>query len=127
MYAIRSYYESQFIHEFNKQTQGFISVDFESYAADHFGTLNDLLGAADFSSFADINATPKTIESLLASGFFPKTKKADQVDQSYRAEIRKAGFSLKLEHTGNRRITSYNVCYTKLLRQVKSINLNFRP
>lgn len=97
--------QSQFIHEFNKQTKGFINVDFESYAADHFGTVNDLLGAAEFTSIADLNGTTGTVQNLLPSAFFPKTAKAEKADQSYRAEIRKGGLTFNLEHTGNKAFT----------------------
>lgn len=95
-------FQSQLIHEFNKQTKGFVAFDFENYAANHFGTVNNLLGASTFTSIANVNGTTTTVENLLASGFFPKTKKADKVDHDYQAEIRKAGLSLNLEHTGNK-------------------------
>jgi hypothetical protein len=91
--------QSQLIHEFNKQTKGSINIDFESYSANHFGTVNNLLGATAFSG---VNGNTETVQNLLAASFFPKTRKADKVNHSYRAEIRKAGLSLQMEHTGNR-------------------------
>ncbi|PTN09016.1 TonB-dependent receptor plug domain-containing protein [Mangrovibacterium marinum] len=94
--------QSQYLHEFNKQTKGFIQIDFESYRGRHFGTVNNLLGAAGFTSQADLNGTTGNVEKLLASAFLPKTGKADKADHSYEALIRKVGASLNLEHTGNK-------------------------
>ena len=43
----------------------------------------------------------------------------EAVDQEVRAEIRRGNYGVVL--IGRNRITSYNVCYTKLLRQWNNI------
>ncbi|WP_163710904.1 TonB-dependent receptor plug domain-containing protein [Mangrovibacterium lignilyticum] len=93
--------QSQFIHEFDKERTLFLSADLEQYTADHFGAVNNLLGASDFLSSANMNGTGSTAVNLLEMSFLPTTGQADKVNHDYRSFIRKAGFSMKVQKRGN--------------------------
>ncbi len=100
--ATRFGLQTQYIHEIDKLTTISLAADAEQYAADHFGSLNDLIGADGFTDQSNLNAEAQTITSVLSSSFFPKSGKADKVDHYYRSLIRKMGISMKLEKMGNR-------------------------
>ncbi|WP_372773880.1 TonB-dependent receptor plug domain-containing protein [Mangrovibacterium sp.] len=93
--------QSQLIHEFDKNTQFYMAADLEQYTADHFGAVNNLLGADEFLSEADLNGNSEAVQNFLESSFLPKTGSAEPVDYHYKSQIRKAGFSIKAQKTGN--------------------------
>lgn len=109
--------QSQYIHEFSKESSLFLSFDLEQYAADHFGALANLLGASGFTSVADVNGTGAAVENLLQSAFLPKTNAADKIDHSYRAIIRKGGLAGKIQKTG-----SQAFAYAEAALYLKSLN-----
>jgi len=94
--------QSQLIHDLSKESQLSLSADLEQYTADHYGAINNLLGASGFLSNADINGNPVPATSFVETALLPKTGKADKVDFNYRSFIRKGGFTLSLKKTGKR-------------------------
>ena len=94
--------QSQYIHELNKESTVSLSADFESYSADHFGAVNQLLGADRFVSTADLNGNEDPVENFVETSFLPKTGKADKADHNFRSLIRKGGLAMKLKRTGNK-------------------------
>ncbi len=96
-------FQSQLIHDFNKQTRLFVAVDGEQYEARHFGTVMDNWGADGFTTFADVNSPDGVdVQELLQAGFLPNVNKASKASFDYKTGIRKAGFSGKVQTFGNR-------------------------
>lgn len=95
-------FQTQLIRDFSKETRLAVSADAEQYEADHFGALNNLLGASAFVSEADVNSTGTAVSRLLVAGFLPQSGQADRVGHNYRSVVRRAGVAAKLQTSGNR-------------------------
>jgi len=86
-------------HNFNKKLDLSGSFNLESYQAKHFGSVHDLLGADNYSSFSDINRPEGyQAENLFNSGFFPAFNSAQKVGYFYESSIQTGGLSMRLKY-----------------------------
>lgn len=75
------------------------AVNFEEYRASHYGSVNNLLGADGYSSFADLNrAAGFTVENLFQPKFYTDFQSPDKVGYSYLSEIQTGGASARLDY-----------------------------
>jgi outer membrane receptor protein involved in Fe transport len=87
----------------NKQTDFSASINLEDYRANHFGAINNLLGADGYTSYSDINRPEGfPVENLFQSKFLTKYNSADKTGYYYQSEIQTGGLSMRLNHQANR-------------------------
>ncbi len=79
------------------------SLDLQYYHANHFGAVDDLLGADGFSSYSDINQPDGfVVQSLFKSNFFPTYNSPDKVAFNYESAIQTGGVSLRINYRSGR-------------------------
>ncbi|MDD2305800.1 MAG: TonB-dependent receptor [Prolixibacteraceae bacterium] len=87
----------------NKQTDFSGSINFEDYRANHFGSVNNLLGADGFTSYSDVNrAEGFPVENLFQSQFLTKYNSPDKAGYNYDSEIQTGGVSMRLNYETKR-------------------------
>jgi iron complex outermembrane recepter protein len=87
----------------NKQTDFSGSLNVEDYRANHFGSVNNLLGADGYTSFSDVNRPEGfPIENLFQTTFLTKYNSPDEAGYYYKSEIQTGGLSLRLNHQTER-------------------------
>ena len=87
----------------NKQTDFSGSINFEDYRGNHFGSVNNLLGADGFTSYSDVNrAEGFPVENLFQSKFLTKYNSPDKAGYYYQSEIQTGGLSMRLNHQSSR-------------------------
>ena len=86
----------------NKQTDFSGSINFEDYRANHFGSVNSLLGADGYTSYSDINRPEGfPVENLFQSKFLIDYNSPDKTGY-YKSEIQTGGLSLRLNYQTSR-------------------------
>jgi hypothetical protein len=92
-------FRSVITREINKKFDLSGSLNLDYYNANHFGTVNNLLGASGFISNSNIN-NPEgfRIENLFQSNFFPSYNSSDKVGWSYNVGIQTLGVSFRLDY-----------------------------
>lgn len=89
--------------DINKKLTFHGALNFEEYFANHYGTVNNLLGADGFLSFANFNRPEGvSVESLFQPKFYTDFRSPDQVDYSYKSEVQTGGISARLNYQTNR-------------------------
>lgn len=79
------------------------SINFEEYQANHFGAVNNLLGADGYTSFADVNRPEGyTVEKLFQTKFLTKYNTANKAGYYYKSEIQTGGLSMRLNYNAER-------------------------
>ena len=87
----------------NKQTNFSSSINLEDYKANHFGAVNNLLGADGYTSYSDVNrAEGFSVENLFQSKFLTKYNSADKTGYNYNSEIQTGGLSMRLNYETKR-------------------------
>ena len=87
----------------NKQTDFSASINLEDYRANHFGTVNNLIGADGFTSYSDVNrAEGFQVENLFQSKFLTKYNSPDKTGYFYLSGIQTGGVSIRLNHQASR-------------------------
>lgn len=89
--------------EINKKTTVNVVLNFEEYIANHFGAVNNLIGADGFISFANQNQHEGlTVENLFVPKFYTDFHSPNKVDYYYKSEIQTGGVSARLNYQSNR-------------------------
>jgi hypothetical protein len=87
----------------NKQTDFSGSINLEDYRANHFGAVNQLLGADGYTSYSDVNRPEGfPIENLFQPKFLAKYNSPDKAGYNYKSEIQTGGLSMRLNHQAKR-------------------------
>lgn len=88
---------------FSKQANFSASFNLEDYRANHFGTVNNLLGANGYTSYSDVNRPDGfPVENLFQYKFLTKYNTADKVNYSYLSEIQTGGISVRYNYQADR-------------------------
>ena len=83
----------------NKQTDVSGSINLEDYRANHFGAVNNLLGANGYTSYSDVNRTDGfPVENLFRYKFLTKYNSADKTGYNYQSGIQTGGVSMRLNY-----------------------------
>jgi len=91
------------IRKINRQTDFSGSINFEDYRGNHFGSVNNLLGADGYTSYSDVNrAEGFPVENLFQSKFLTKYNSPDKVGYYYQSGIQTGGLSMRLNHETKR-------------------------
>ena len=86
-------------HTFSKKFDLSGSIDLQQYKASHSGAVHNLLSAAEFTSFSDINRPGGfNVQNLFNSGFFQSYQSADKTDYAYESAIRTGGLSFRMNY-----------------------------
>ena len=86
-----------------KQTDFSASINLEDYRANHFGAINNLIGADGFTSYSDVNrAEGFPVENLFQSKFLTKYNSPDKTGYFYLSGIQTGGVSVRLNHQASR-------------------------
>lgn len=89
--------------DINKKFTFHAAVNFEEYFANHFGAVNNLIGADGFTSFANLNQPEGlNVASFFVPKFYTDFKSSDKVDYYYKSEIQTGGISARLNYQTNR-------------------------
>ncbi len=89
--------------EINKKTTVNVVLNFEEYIANHFGAVNNLIGADGFISFANQNQPEGlTVANLFVHKFYTDFQSPNKVDYYYKSEIQTGGVSARLNYQTNR-------------------------
>ena len=87
----------------NKQTDFSGSINLEDYSANHFGAVNNLLGADGYTSYADVNRPEGfPVENLFQYKFLTKYNSADKAGYNYQSQIQTGGLSMRLNYRTDR-------------------------
>lgn len=87
----------------NKQTDFSGSINLEDFRANHFGTVQNLLGADGYTSYSDVNRLEGfPVENLFQSKFLTKYNSPDKTGYYYQSGIQTAGLSMRLNHQASR-------------------------
>lgn len=87
----------------NKQTNFSGSINLEDYRANHFGAVNNLLGADSYTGYSDVNRPEGfPVENLFQSKFLTKYNLADKAGYYYQSEIQTGGLSMRLNYQTSR-------------------------
>jgi len=87
----------------NKQTDFSGSINLEDYRANHFGAINNLLGADGYTSYSDVNRLEGfPVENLFQSKFLTKYNSPDKVGYYYQSGIQTGGLSMRLNYQTKR-------------------------
>lgn len=79
------------------------SFDLQYYHTNHFGAVQNLLGADGFTSYSDINQPDGfTAQYLFQSKFFPSYNSPDRVAFNYESDIQSGGLSLRANYHSGR-------------------------
>ena len=82
----------------NKQTDFSGSINFEDYRANHFGSVNSLLGADGYASYSDINRPEGfPVENRFQPKFLNDFNSPDKTGYYYKSEIQTGGLSLRFK------------------------------
>lgn len=86
-----------------KQTDFSASINLEDYRANHFGAINNLLGADGYTSYSDVNRPEGfPVENLFQPKFLIKYNSPDKAGYYYQSEIQTGGLSMRLNHQADR-------------------------
>lgn len=98
-YGLRTFIE----HRPNKETVVSAGIDLQSYQADHFGAVYDLLGADGYVSYSDANRPEGfPVSKFFKSGLIASYRSGDKADFNYRSSVQTLGFSGKISHQAER-------------------------
>ncbi len=87
----------------NKQTDFRGSINLEDYRANHFGAINNLLGADGYTSYSDLNRPDGfPVENLIQSKFLTKYNSPDKAGYYYQSGIQTGGLSMRLNYETTR-------------------------
>ncbi len=87
----------------NKQTDFSGSINLEDYRANHFGAVNNLLGADGYTSYSDVNRDEGfPVENLFQTKFLTKYNSPDKTGYSYLSGIQTGGVSMRLNYRTGR-------------------------
>lgn len=87
----------------NKQTDFSGSINLEDYSANHFGAVNNLLGADGYTSYTDVNRPEGfPVENLFQYKFLTKYNSADKAGYNYQSQIQTGGLSMRLNYQTDR-------------------------
>ena len=87
----------------NKQTDFSGSINLEDYRANHFGAVNNLLGADGYTSYSDVNRPEGfPVENLFQTKFLAKYNSPDKTGYSYLSGIQTGGVSIRLNYRTDR-------------------------
>lgn len=79
------------------------AINFEEYFANHFGAVNNLIGADGFLSFANLNQPEGlSVENFFQPRFYTDFRSPNPVDYSYKSEVQTGGISARLNYQNNR-------------------------
>jgi len=88
-------------HQINKKLEASAALDLQSYVADHFGAVHNLLGADGYVSYSDVNrAGGFSVSNLFKSGLFPDFLSGEKTGRNYQTGIQTAGFSAQMNYAG---------------------------
>jgi len=87
----------------NKQTDFSGSINLEDFRTNHFGTVQNLLGADGYTSYSDVNRLEGfPVENLFQSKFLTKYNSPDKTGYYYQSGIQTGGLSIRLNHQASR-------------------------
>ncbi len=87
----------------NKKTDFSGSLNLEDYLGNHFGTVNNLLGADGYTSYSDVNrADGFPVENLFQYKFLTKYNSAGKTGYNYQSGIQTGGVSMRLNYQTDR-------------------------